>query len=158
MPGCGKSTLGRLLARRLGRMFLDTDRLIEAAAGMSLQDYMDRHGPVAFAALEESTALGLAPERPSVIATGGSMIYSGAAMAHLAALGPIIFLDVPLAELEQRVGSGRGRGLLQRGAGGLAALYEERRPLYLRHAGITVPLRRGSVEEQAALLERLLVS
>ncbi len=126
--------------------------------GMSLQAYMDHHGDAAFAALEATTARKLAPAQPSVIATGGSMVYSREAMTHLASLGPVLFLDVPLAVLERRVGSGSGRGLLQRRSGGLAALYQERHPLYQRHASRVVPLADGDEEEQAAYLQALLTS
>jgi shikimate kinase len=147
MPGSGKSTLGHRLAERLRRPFIDTDALIEQTSGHTLQAYIDQAGPDAFAELEESVGLRLQPQQPSVIATGGSMVYSLPAMQHLRALGRVVFLDVPLPQLHQRVGSGQGRGLLQRGEGGLDALYAERRPLYLRHAHQVVTLDAGDPDQ-----------
>ncbi len=156
MPGSGKSTLGRAVAKRLGRAFIDTDERMESTTGLSLQTYMDTHGPAAFARLESATGLGLSPSEPTLVATGGSMIYSDEAMAHLARLGPVVFLDVPLEILQARVGCGSDRGLLQRQSGGLSALWEERRPLYLRHADLIVPLEEGDPNAQAEHIARLL--
>lgn len=147
MPGCGKSTLGRRLAKRLQRPFIDTDTVIEQTTGHNLQTHIDHAGVDAFAELEQSVGLALQPAHPSVIATGGSMVYSTPAMQHLRALGRVIFLDVPLEQLRQRVGSGQGRGLLQRGPGGLDALYAERRPMYLQHAHQVVALEAGDPDQ-----------
>jgi len=152
MPGCGKSTLGRRLAERLQRPFIDTDGLIEEATGHSLQTHIDHAGVDAFAELEQSVGLELQPARPSVIATGGSMIYSTPAMLHLRMLGRVIFLDVPLEQLRQRVGSGEGRGLLQRGPGGLDALYAERRPLYLQNAHQVLALEEGDPDQHVEIV------
>lgn len=158
MPGCGKSTLGAELGRRLGRPFLDTDRRIEEAAGTRLQDLLDSRGPEAFAELEERIGLQVDPDRPSIVATGGSMVYSAAAMTHLAGIGRIVFIDVPLQRLMQRVGSGRDRGLLNRTDDGLEGMYHERLPLYQRYADLTVRLDGGTpedhVEHLLALLDR----
>ena len=156
MPGCGKSTLGAELGRRLGRPYIDTDQQIEQAAGARLQDLLDSRGPEAFAALEEQVGLRVDPDSPGIIATGGSMVYSDAAMEHLARVGLIVFIDVPLERLMQRVGSGHDRGLLNRTDGGLAEMYAERLPLYQRHADITVRLDGGTPADHVEqLLARL---
>lgn len=137
MPGAGKSTVGVLLAKRSGREFVDTDLLIQTAQGRPLQDIIDRDGTEVFRRLEEICVLALGCQG-AVVATGGSVVYSGPAMEHLRRLGTVVFLDVPLAVLEGRVGDPGARGLVRRPGQSLADLYAERRPLYLRHANLTV--------------------
>jgi shikimate kinase len=95
MPGAGKSTVGRALAARLGFAFRDTDDDLVSKAHMSLQDIMDTKGEAYFRALEQTVILELRASQ-SVIATGGSVIYSQRGMEHLQDLGTLIYLDVPL--------------------------------------------------------------
>jgi shikimate kinase len=137
MPGAGKSTVGVLLAKRTGRDFVDTDLLIQSAARRPLQEIVDADGRAELLRLEEACVLGLACER-TVIATGGSVVYSTRAMEHLSGLGKVVFLDVPLPVLEQRIGDLGCRGLARRPGQTLADLYRERRPLYQRHAELTI--------------------
>ncbi|MBW2519136.1 MAG: AAA family ATPase, partial [Deltaproteobacteria bacterium] len=92
MPGAGKSTVGVVLAKRLGYHFLDTDLLIQAEVGQRLQEIIYKRGMDRFKALEKHLLCGL-QVRQTVIATGGSAIYSGKAMAHLQSLGQIVYLD-----------------------------------------------------------------
>ena len=91
MPGCGKSTVGVILAKRLGRNFVDTDLLIQVAQGRTLQAIVDAEGFDGFCQIEEQALLGLAVEG-HVVATGGSVVYSEAGMWHLQSLGTIVFL------------------------------------------------------------------
>ncbi len=137
MAGAGKSTVGVLLAKRSARDFVDTDVLIQARAGRPLQQIVDGDGYLALRAIEEQTLLGLELEG-HVIATGGSAVYSEAAMAHLGQHGVRVLLDLPLAEVERRVSDIGSRGLARRPGQSLADLYRERLPLYRRHADITV--------------------
>ena len=85
MPGCGKSTVGKVLAKQLGLDLLDTDGLIEAQENLTLQQIVDARGNTAFRAIEEQVLTAM-PLSPSVISTGGSVVYSEKIMARLAAL------------------------------------------------------------------------
>jgi len=139
MPGAGKSTIGVLLAKALMRHFVDTDLVIQAAERKRLNHLIRERGPDGFRALEEFHVLALTATN-SVIATGGSVVYSPAAMAHLKALGPIVWLDLPLAEIAARLGDLTTRGVVIAPGQTLAELYAERLPLYRQYADITVPV------------------
>lgn len=137
MPGCGKSTVGVLLAKSLGYDFLDTDLLIQRKAGKRLQEIIDTQGMQAFLAAEEE-ALCSVEARGTVIATGGSAVYSARGMEHLAEHGLVVWLRVDLPTLEARLGDFAARGIAGANAGDLAAIFAEREPLYARYAQITV--------------------
>ncbi len=137
MPGAGKSTVGAVLARMQAMPFIDTDELIEAAAGLSLQTLVDQRGVDALRRLEEDVICAL-PDEPRVIATGGSAVYSDAAMAHLQRLGVRVYLRLELSALERRIDNFAQRGLARRPDQSLADLYRERVPLYERYADLTI--------------------
>jgi len=155
MPGAGKSTVGVILARFASLGFIDTDVLIQASERRSLQSIVDSQGYMALRGIEEQVLLNLEC-RDHVIATGGSAVYSPAAMAHLAEDGVIVFLDVDLATLESRSLDLGGRGLAKRPDQSFAELFEERRTLYVAYADVTVDCRRLTHEEACAeILRRL---
>jgi shikimate kinase len=137
MAGAGKSTIGPPLADKLGYAYVDSDDLISAKAGTSLQEIVNRLGPDGFRRLEEDILLNIALGC-TVIATGGSAIYSQAAMAHLQQLGPVVFLDVGLSALQARRLDLGNRGLINPSGGDFAELYRERHPLYLRYADLCI--------------------
>ena len=137
MPGCGKSTIGVLLAKALGFGFIDTDLVIQQAAGKSLQDIVDYQGYLELRKLEEQAVLSLAPIN-NVIATGGSAVYSKAAVAHLKQLGPLIYLQLDLQSLEKRVGDYSQRGLASDNRHSFNEIYNERCPLYEAAADVVV--------------------
>jgi len=137
MPGVGKSTIGVLLAKALSCSFIDTDVVIQALEGRRLQDVIDEEGLEAFCALEERHILDLACGG-HVIATGGSVVYSAAAMSHLRASGVIVHLDLPLEELKRRLRNLDSRGVVMAPGQTVDELYEERRPLYREHADVTI--------------------
>lgn len=137
MPGAGKSTVGVLLAKATGRDFVDTDVLIQAREGASLPELIAARGPAAFLALEERHVCALRVRR-SVIATGGSVVYSERAMAHLQQLGTIVYLALPTDALEARAGSLAARGVVRGPGQDLDALHRERAPLYQTWAQHTV--------------------
>jgi shikimate kinase len=155
MAGAGKSTLGRLLAEKMGWAHLDTDRLIEAYYGLPLQELLDGLGLAAFLQAEETlvSMLGL---RRTVISTGGSVVYGPAAVARLRLLGPVIHLSISLPTFLGRVGDAGNRGLAI--APGLTRedLFLERQPLYQAAADFTLSTdtsdRRASVERLHAWL------
>jgi shikimate kinase len=137
MPGCGKSTLGVLLAKRLARPFVDTDLLIQAGAARPLQQIIDQGGLDAFRALERQCLLQLDPG-PAVVATGGSAVYYPDAMAHLAARGTIVYLRVGLPALRERLSDLSDRGLVIEPGLSFEKLYHQRLELYESYAQITV--------------------
>ena len=138
MPGVGKSTVGVLLAKVTSRGFLDTDVHIQVREGQPLQEILDKVGSEAFCSLEERHLLSINC-RNSVIATGGSAVYSRAAMEHLRTDGVVVFLDIPYAELESRVLHLGSRGVVMGPGQTLTQLYEERVPVYRRYGDVRVP-------------------
>jgi shikimate kinase len=102
MAGAGKTTVGRLVARALDWAFADSDHIIEAAFGAPLQAVTDRMTKDEFIELEADMVCDLRFTR-TVISTGGSVIYRQRSMEHLASLGPIVYLDVPLATILERI-------------------------------------------------------
>ncbi len=137
MPGAGKSTIGVLLAKALSRDFADTDVLIQAAEGRRLQEIIDADGLDEFLALEERHVLAL-NLRGTVIATGGSVVYSDPAMTHLKQHGQVVYLQLPLPHLEARITDMGSRGVVIAPWQNLADLYHERLPLYEHFADFTI--------------------
>ena len=137
MPGSGKSSVGVLAAKRLGMGFVDTDLLIQEEAGRTLQEIVDQDGYQALRHIEEQVLLKLSVEN-QVISTGGSAVYSDAAMRHLKANGTVVFLDIPLDVVIQRIGDYSLRGISRRPDQSLSELFDERFALYSRYADITV--------------------
>ena len=145
MAGAGKSTLGVLLAKTLGMDFIDTDLLIQQQTGLLLQQLLDREGMDAFLQTEERIVCAL-ETAGSVIATGGSVVYSARAMEHLAQNGCIVFLDVPYAQLEKRLTNITTRGVVMKKGYTLRDLYQERQTLYRQYAQVTVDCGTQDVE------------
>ena len=102
MPGVGKSTVGVLLAKATGRDFVDTDVVIQAESGQPLAELIQRRGIEGFCRIEERVVAGLTLARPSVIATGGSVVYSEPAMGILKDGGAVVYLAIDPAVLAER--------------------------------------------------------
>ena len=137
MAGCGKSTVGVLLAKSLGREFLDTDLIIQRREGMLLQEIINQRGLDAFRAAEEAALLSVDASR-TVIATGGSAIFCPDGMAHLKKGGKCVFLRLPYAEIERRVKNIATRGIAISPGKTLRDAFDERAPLYERWADVIV--------------------
>lgn len=137
MPGSGKSTLGRHIANLQGRQFVDTDQLIEQQYKCSLQQLLSRKGRNFFHRAEEQIICSLQFER-HLISTGGSAVYSSAAMQHLTDMGQVIYLHVSLQTVIQRVSTAPDRGIAKQANVSLASLYHQRRPLYQRWADLVI--------------------
>lgn len=146
MPGAGKSTVGVLLAKALSRNFLDTDVLIQAREGRTLQQIIDGDGLDAFCRTEERHVRSLKC-RSSVIATGGSVVYSPAAMDRLRASGILIHLDLNLSALDKRLTNLAVRGVVMGPGQTLRQLFAEREPLYRKYADLTIDCAGFSHEE-----------
>lgn len=155
MPASGKSTVGVILAKLLGYDFIDTDLLIQRQTGLRLSEIIRSQGLDSFLAAEEAACLSLRVDH-SVIATGGSVIYSDAAMRYLKELGTVVFLSVDFKALQSRLHDVRGRGVVLRPGQTLVDLYAERVPLYREYADITVPEGQGSLEETVQAVYRKL--
>ena len=153
MPGAGKSTVGVLLAKRLGYHFVDTDLLLQIEQQCRLQQIIARVGLDTFKQLEADVLCNLKATH-SVIATGGSAVYSELAMARLKKLGQLVFIDIPLQELLGRVHDMDDRGLVIGPNETYEHLYAERHPLYKRYAEATIHGGGLKVEEVAAAIEQ----
>jgi shikimate kinase len=151
MPGAGKSTIGVILAKMMTKDFVDTDVLIQLSESRLLQDIVDNEGHMALRKIEENVILQMRC-RNHVIATGGSAVYSKAAMEHLGSTGDIVFLDVDLPTLEARVRDFGTRGLAKRADQTFADLFRERRPLYKKYARITLECSGHTQEEVCAMI------
>jgi shikimate kinase len=154
MPGSGKTTVGRALADLLGWTLLDTDHLIEERAGQTLEQIIAAIGQQHFLELEAQTIRTLETQN-TIIATGGSVVYDEEAMRHLRQLSTIIYLDVPLPEIEQRVGNLSVRGVIIAPGQSVADLHRHRDPLYRRHAHFILPTSNQSPEQTAQALVKL---
>jgi shikimate kinase len=155
MPGAGKSTVGVLLAKMAGLGFRDTDLDIQLHAKATLQEILEREGHLSLRAIEEEILLQI-PLSNSVISTGGSVVYSEAAMTRLASAGSIIYLKSDFDTLEQRVASTPNRGIASDVGQSFAEIFAERIPLYQRYADITIDTVRFTAEEVAVrVLEAL---
>jgi shikimate kinase len=137
MPAAGKSTVGVLLAKRLGYQFIDSDLLIQQAEGRLLKDIIAEQGIDGFIEVENRINRQIRASR-TVIAPGGSVVYGKEAMEHLRAIGQIVYLKLSYENLERRLGSLTDRGVLLKEGMTLKSLYEERTPLYEQYADITV--------------------
>ena len=137
MPGAGKSTVGVLLAKRLGYDFVDTDLLIQVHQGEFLQETLDARGYLELRDIEEQVLLSLDITR-TVVATGGSAVYSNRAMAKLGDSGVLVYLAAELDELKRRIDDYATRGIARRPDQNFEDLFAERTKLYSRHTQITV--------------------
>lgn len=145
LPGAGKSTLGVILAKALGMRFIDTDLVIQEKTGTLLQKIIDEQGHASFLKVEEDIILSLDLSH-TVIATGGSVIYSRPAMEHLKSDGICIYLEVSRDEMVRRVYNIKTRGIVLSPGQSLHDLYDERVPLYKQYADIQIDCERENFE------------
>lgn len=137
MPGSGKSTCGVLAAKAMLKNFYDTDLLLQGLEGKRLQDIIDQEGIDYFVSAEEKAILSLNIEA-TVIATGGSVVYSDKAMAHLKSLGKIVYLHLEYDNMVDRIKNITTRGVVLQNGETLLDMYNERLPLYEKYADVTV--------------------
>jgi shikimate kinase len=156
MPGCGKSTVGRHLARQLGLRFLDSDHEIETALGMPIRDLFERNGEDAFRDLEQETIEALTQLPGVLLATGGGAVLRPSNRDALHSRCHVIYLRATPEELFRRLRHDSQRPLLQvqDPQQRLRELYRERDPLYRRTAHFIVEAARPSVP---ALLSMVLM-
>lgn len=146
MPGSGKSTCGVLAAKALLKNFFDTDLLLQNLESLRLQDIINEKGIAYFEKAEEAAILSL-DIQGTVIATGGSVIYSDAAMKRLSVLGKIVYLHLSYDAMCERINNITTRGIVLKEGETLADMYNERLPLYEKYADFTVDCDGLTVEE-----------
>ena len=137
MPSCGKSTLGVLLAKKLGMEFIDSDLLIQKKRQKLLHELIKEHGNDGFLEIESEVNCSIS-EQNAVIATGGSAVYSERAMRHFATIGKIVYIHISYEEMEARLGDFAHRGVVMPEGYTLRDLYNERAALYEKYAHVTV--------------------
>ena len=155
MPACGKSTIGVILAKTMGVGFLDTDLLLQQREGKRLQEIIDGHGLPYFLRVE-SHAIQSIYCRDTVIATGGSAVYSEIAMRHLHLSSILIYLQLPYEEIEHRLDNIKTRGVAMEKGESLYSLYQERAPLYEKWADLIIDAAGQTAEQTVeAILEAI---
>lgn len=146
MPGCGKSTVGVLLAKTLLKGFFDTDLLIQEREGKELYKIIAEKGKDTFAAIENEIVSQVQAEN-CVIATGGSVVFGEDAMKNLKKLGTVVYIKIALPEIERRVKNIKTRGIVMEPGQTLAGVYAQRTPLYEKYADVIVPCPRAPLEK-----------
>ncbi len=149
MPGAGKSTVGVVLAKRLGYGFVDSDLVIQEKYDRLLHELIEEYGVEGFWKLENDVNASL-ERRKSVIATGGSVVYGAGAMEHLREIGTVVYLKLPCQEVALRLGDLNARGVTLREGQSLQELYEERVPLYEKYAHVVVDCHGKPIREIVA--------
>lgn len=147
MPGSGKSTIGRQLARRLKVSFFDSDQFIEGRIGCSIRQYFEMQGEARFRDIEEEALEELSSLPNGILATGGGAVLRLANREHLRERSRVVYLKSSPEELFRRLRHDRNRPLLQVSdpMARLAELYAERDPLYQQTAHYVFETGRPSV-------------
>ena len=156
MPASGKSTIGVLLAKRLGFSFVDVDIVIQEQEGRLLKEIISEEGQDGFLEVENRVNAALSVQH-SVIAPGGSVIYGKEAMEHLKKISTVVYLKLSYEAVEERLGNLTDRGVVLKEGMTLKDLYQERTPYYETYADITIEETGldagGTVDMLRALLE-----
>ncbi len=150
MPGCGKSTVGVILAKTLGMDFIDTDLIIQLRQKERLQDLVDKYGTERFKQFEEQALLSVTARENTVIATGGSAVFCEKGMEHLKKNGICVYLEVPCNELVARLKNIKTRGIAAAKGMTVEDIFNERSPYYEKYADIRIACEKQSVEELTA--------
>ncbi len=137
MPASGKSTVGVVLAKRLGYEFIDTDLLIQKQENALLREIIAEKGEDGFLVIEDQVNADVEAEQ-SVIAPGGSVVYCENAMKHYKEIGKVVYLQTSYQTIKERIGNPKKRGVVLREGQTLEDLYEERRVLFEKYADITI--------------------
>ncbi len=155
MPGSGKSTCGVLAAKALLKNFFDTDLLLQGMEEQRLQDIIDKKGIDYFLNAEEKAILSL-DINATVIATGGSVVYSQKAMEHLKSMGRVIYLHLDYDTMVKRIKNITTRGVVLKSGTSLLDMYNERLPLYKQYADDVIYCDKNTVEETVEQIVRLI--
>ena len=158
MPASGKSTVGVVVAKRLGFEFIDTDLLIQKRENKLLWEIIEERGLDEFCRIENEVNKELLVDR-AVIAPGGSVVYCEEAMEHFKKIATIIYLQVPFEDVKKRLRNIKQRGVSIREGQTLEDLYHERAALFEKYADITISeencLLEETIEKVLDVLENL---
>ncbi len=158
MPSSGKSTVGVIIAKHLGMSFVDTDVILQTQQTKKLQDIINTDGIEKFPEIEENTILSLDLSN-TVIATGGSVVYSEKAMKHLKANGIVIYLNINMRTVTRRLKNIKTRGVVLSPGQTLEEIYQKRKPLYEKYADIIIDSSENSIDETIeAILDKIVIS
>ena len=146
MPASGKSTAGVILAKVLGKKFIDTDLVIQERENALLADIIKDKGVAGFMKIEEEAILSV-DVKNTVIATGGSAVYGEKAMEHLKENGTVVYLKVEKDELFKRLTDIKERGVVLREGENIEEMYDSRIVLYEKYADIIIEERDSTIEE-----------
>ena len=146
MPGCGKSTVGVILAKTLGIGFVDTDLIIQQREKRLLQEIIDSEGIEKFLDCEADAVKSMNCEN-TVVATGGSVVFREDCMKHLKENGKIFFLNVSLPEIKSRLDNINTRGVAADKSQTIDDIFNQRYPLYEKFADYILDLNNSNVEE-----------
>lgn len=146
MPASGKSTAGVILAKVLGKKFIDTDLVIQERENALLADIIKDKGVAGFMKTEEEAILSV-DVKNTVIATGGSAVYGEKAMEHLKEKGTVIYLKVEKDELFKRLHNIKERGVVLKQDETLEEMYDNRSVLYEKYADIIIDEKDSTIEE-----------
>lgn len=146
MPAAGKSTVGVIVAKRLGYRFIDTDILIQEQEGKLLKEIIAEKGIEGFLEIEDRVNAGVDAEH-SVIAPGGSVVYCENAMKHYKEIGTVVYLQISFDIINHRLRNARNRGVVLKDGQTFRELYEERAALFEKYADVTVCEDGMSLEE-----------
>lgn len=158
MPGCGKSTLGVILAKELGLGFVDTDIVIQNMTGCLLQETLEKEGVGGLLDKEEQAILSLDLSKPCVISTGGSAVLREKSMKHLLENGVCVYIKLPLEEIEKRINNRDTRGIAAESGETLGDIYAYRTPFYEKYAEVTVNCHNGSVAQNVEKIKNSIFS
>ncbi len=138
--GCGKTTIGRIMAKKTGLDFIDMDSYIEQKEGCTVKEIFDRHGEGYFRDLEYSACVELAEKKNCVISSGGGSVIYERNVRALEKNTKIVFLSVPLDDIKERLKNDKKRPLLQRPDKdeAMAELYHKRLPFYYAAARFVI--------------------
>lgn len=137
MPAAGKSTVGVIVAKRLGYRFIDTDILIQEQEKKLLKEIIAEKGIEGFLEVEDRVNAGVEAEH-SVIAPGGSVVYCENAMKHYKEIGLIVYLQISFDIINRRIRNAKNRGVVLKDRQTFKDLYEERTALFERYADVIV--------------------
>ena len=137
MPAVGKSTVGIVVAKRLGMRFVDADLLIQEQEKKLLREIIAEVGEEGFLKIENQVNAEVEAEN-SVISPGGSVVYCEEAMRHYKEIGTVVYLKASYQTIKRRIRNPKKRGVVLREGQTLRDLYNERVPYFEKYADITV--------------------
>lgn len=155
MPGAGKSTVGVVLAKRMGMSFMDSDLVIQEQEGKTLHEIIDEKGTEGFLEIENRVNATINPKN-TIIATGGSVVYGKKAMEHLRAIGTVCYLKLSYESISDRLGDLAQRGVALKNGQTLLDLYHERTPLYEKYANHIIDCENKTIRELVGEIAHIL--